>query len=333
MPAPPSVLSGEFPTIVVPARAEGERLDLALAALRPDLSRRSIRAAIARGEVELSGKVVRVASRPVAPGDRIRLAMPPPPDAASAIPFPLLASGIDWAAFEKPAGMLSEPSSTTGILEATATALERARQEFARAGDERPFASCVGRLDRPVSGILLIARSGKAHGRLVAALTRPTARKGYLAVVDGSLPAGEGRIELPIRRTGASTWAVVPPGEPLPDGARPCTTAWKRLASSGGVSLVAVRLLTGRTHQARLHLASLGTPVRGESRYPVEAALGRRLPGPPPERVLLHCARLEFDDGTGRIVLDSPIPADFAEALRSVGLSREAIPGDPFDGL
>lgn len=333
MPAPPSVLPGDLPTIVVPARAEGERLDLALAALRPDLSRRAIRAAIARGEVELSGKVVRVASRPVAPGDRIRVAMPLPAPEPPPLPFPRLAAGHDWAAFDKPAGMLSEPSSTTGIREATTTALERARQEFARAGDERPFAACVGRLDRPVSGILLVARSGKAHGRLVAALARPTARKGYLALVDGPLPGDEGRIEMAIRRTGASTWAVVPPGEPIPDDARPCTTGWRRLAASGDLSLVAVRLLTGRTHQARLHLSALGAPVHGETRYPVDAALGRRLPGPPPERVLLHCARLEFDDGTGRIVLRSPLPADFADALRSGGLAPEAIPEDPFDRL
>lgn len=314
--------------LVIPARAEGQRIDIALATLLPDRSRRSIRASIARGEVVVSGKIVRIASRPVAPGDTIELPSdasdPPPHD-----PLAVLAETGDYLALEKPPGVLSEPAASTGIVDAGATALEIARRMRALRGEPRPFASCVGRLDRPVSGLLLIAKSGEAHGGLVKSLQKPASRKIYLALTEGVPPAETGIIELPIRRSGPIHYSVVLEREGPFDDARQARTSYRVISKSGRFALVSIRLHTGRTHQARLHLAAIGAPIAGDSRYGPGAVNSPDGWGEPPQRVFLHAHRIEFRWSGAPDTILSPLPPDFREELARHRISSD-LPADLF---
>jgi RluA family pseudouridine synthase len=326
-PTPPA---GERIALVVPARGEAERIDRFLAEMIPPLSRRAIRGAIARGDVTIGGKPVRIASRPVAPGDFVTLSGDP--SWLDPLPaLPLLAESPDWAAFSKPPGMLSEPASSTDLRGSRLTALEIARSRSAFGGAPRAFAACVGRLDRPVSGLLLVAKSGGAHGGLVEAFQGKNARKMYLALTDG-VPAEEsGIVDLAIRRVGPTLFATVRPGEPGHDTARSARSGYRVLARSEGSALVALRLHTGRTHQARLHLASLGCPVAGDSRYGHEASSappGTPV-GPPPARVFLHAFRVLLRWKGEELRLTAPLPPDLLEKMRERGI---ADPG-PLDGL
>lgn len=169
----------------------------------------------------------------------------------------------------------------------------------------------VNRLDRNTSGVLLIARNQLAAGRLNAALRRGEIRKTYLAVLVGELPSGEGVIDKPLHRTAESIIVreVCSPDAPDADPAR---TEYRVLASRGGYSLVEAHPITGRTHQLRVHFASLGHPILGDDLY--------GSPSPLIPRQALHAYRLSFShpaDGH-RMEVSAPLPADFDSVIRAL---------------
>jgi tRNA pseudouridine32 synthase / 23S rRNA pseudouridine746 synthase len=178
---------------------------------------------------------------------------------------------------DKPAGLAVHPGP------ATCDSLEGHLDEL-RFGFLRP-PSPVHRLDRDTSGCLLLARNPKAHKRFTAAFEEGRVEKGYVAVLDGMLPAREGRIELPLTKVSSREqgWRVVPD----PAG-KPAVTHWRILAETGNRALVLFTPETGRTHQLRVHalhglgVAIAGDPVYGDGRGPMLLhALSLRVPRKP----------------------------------------------------
>ena len=166
----------------------------------------------------------------------------------------------------------------------------------------------ITRLDRETSGVVLTARTALAAERLSRAMREGEIEKTYLALVLG-VPPERGEIDLSIRRKPESVMLR----EVHPEGA-PARTRFRRMATAGGVSLLAVFPLTGRTHQIRLHLSASGFPIVGDCLY------GRVCDGA--ERTMLHAARIVFPhpiDGQKR-VLTAPLPEDFSALLLRYGL-------------
>lgn len=173
-------------------------------------------------------------------------------------------------------------------------------------GTDRAFHP-VTRLDRGTSGLLVAAKSGYAHERLRRILHTEDFRREYLALVDGVPPAQSGSITLPLKKdeTAKNRFRVAPDG-------LAARTDYAVLETRGDQSLLRLRLYTGRTHQIRVHLASLGCPVCGDRVY------GASAPGI--DRPALHSAFLHLKQPiTGAVVdLESPLPEDMEELWRSM---------------
>lgn len=238
------------------------RLDQAIAARYADISRRKARELIAQQRVLVNDRPVRVASREVSDADRITI--------AEALPeLMILRETSDWIAVDKPPGLPTQP-----VRERDRTSLE----ELLRIRYREIFV--VHRIDTHTSGVVVFARTRKAAAELSSLFASRDIAKTYLAVAEGAIPH-ELEIESPI-------------------GGKDAHTIVKPLQQLDGMTVVEARILTGRTHQIRIHLKSIERPVVGDRRY------GSTMPAP---RMLLHAWKLEhpFFGET----LTAPIPRDF----------------------
>jgi 23S rRNA pseudouridine1911/1915/1917 synthase len=181
------------------------------------------------------------------------------------------------------------------------------------AGGDPERAGIVHRLDRDTSGLLIVSRSEEAHRLLQSALAQRSIEREYLALVQGRPPARSGTIDAPIGRDPRVRTRMAIGGV-HPREARTHFTLDRVLE---GVSLLRLRLETGRTHQIRVHLRAIGHPVCGDPEYGTPGLLGL-------ERQFLHATRLAFDHPmTGeRVEVLSPLPADLAQALRRADRSE-----------
>jgi 23S rRNA pseudouridine1911/1915/1917 synthase len=286
-----------------PADAAGERLDVFLAA--PLGSRSQAQRLIAEGHVRVDG-------RPAQKGDRIKggeritvdeVASAPLVPAADApvAQFAIAYEDDDLIVVDKPAGVVVHPA--RGHREGT---LAQALAGRAAGGEEDWRAGIVHRLDRKTSGLLVVAKSDEVHRRLKAALAARDIRREYLALVEGRPPARSGTIEAPIgrdrrHRTRMSIDTDVP---------KPAITHFELERALPQSTLLRVRLQTGRTHQIRVHLQSIGHPVCGDRDYGHKGLYGL-------QRQFLHATRLAFaHPATGaEIDIVSPLPADLQRAL------------------
>ena len=177
-------------------------------------------------------------------------------------------------------------------------------------GGEAERAGIVHRLDRDTSGLLVVARDEQSHARLQAALRRREIEREYLALVEGVPPSRTGTIEAPIGRHPRVRTRMAVDGV----AAREARTHFTLLQPLGEVSLLSLRLDTGRTHQIRVHLQAIGHPVCGDPEYGRAAVLGL-------SRQFLHATRLAFEHPiTGeRLELTSPLPDDLRAALLRAG--------------
>jgi 23S rRNA pseudouridine1911/1915/1917 synthase len=299
----------------------GSRLDVVLADLLGESrSRAAVR--IADGRVTVDGRVVGKNHR-VTAGEHVEVAAAEV--AASTNPAPPLPpvryEDEHLLVVAKPAGLVVHPGhgNPDGTL---VDALQAAGTPLAPAGGaERP--GIVHRLDRDTSGLLAVAKTDEAHAGLVEQLRVRRVERRYLALVDGVPPRPRARIEAPIGRDPRDRlrFAVVATG-------REAVTRYEVLGEghaqnadgiSGEVSLLSCRLETGRTHQIRVHLASLGNPVSGDTTYRADVRLARALGL---TRPFLHAAALTFDHpvtGT-RVEVTEPLPADLRAAATIAGL-------------
>jgi 23S rRNA pseudouridine1911/1915/1917 synthase len=294
------------------------RLDVALIALHPGLSRQKARAAIEKGQVTVDGRMVREPGTLVAqPGaaigfDRNRKSLP-----RVRPTIPLLYEDDSVLIVDKPAGLLSVP--TGPGAEHEETALGHVRAYITRLTPKRPYVGLVHRIDRDTSGALVFAKSPESRQALIGLFSRHAIERSYSALVAGSPTAEAGLVDAPIRDAYEGGRRAVAKGS---EPAQPARTRWRVVERFADAALLEVTLETGRQHQVRIHLAHIGLPVLGDSRY------GRDEPGPKParpsprarvrlRRQMLHAGRLAFVHPlTGaKIAVESPLPEDFVATL------------------
>jgi 23S rRNA pseudouridine1911/1915/1917 synthase len=313
----------------VGAPSAGTRLDVFLAGACSDLSRSRIQKLIASGMVLVGGSAAR-ASHVVRAGEEVSLEVPDPRPTAlapEAIPLAVLFEDADLMAIDKPAGLVVHPAPGHASGTLVNALLHHVRDLSGVGGELRP--GIVHRLDRDTSGILLVAKSDRAHQMLSRQMRKRTLRKEYLALVAGTPRVRKGEISLPIGRDprDRKKRKAFRAGTAAPAGAREARTLYEieREWSSLGLALLRCRLVTGRTHQIRVHLAASGLPVVGDPVYGrpsysrVRAAdLKRALAGFP--RQALHAERVAFHHPVSQEIVEivSPIPPDLAGLLAKI---------------
>jgi len=269
--------------LLVEPNGAGLRLDQFLALRIPGESRASLAAALKAGAFLVDGESKKSGYR-LRGGERITgELLPPPPSQLAAEEIPLIILYEDEAllVIAKPPGLVVHPGS--GNLSGTlASGLLHHCAALHDVGDAaRP--GLVHRLDKDTSGVLVVAKHERAHRLLVAQFQRRQVRKEYLALAHGHFTAKAGRIDAPIARHPVSRqkMAIVP-------GGRQAITNWRVEEEFAGLTLLRLHIETGRTHQIRVHLASIGHPVAGDKVYSRQADAARF------PRQMLHAERLAF---------------------------------------
>jgi 23S rRNA pseudouridine1911/1915/1917 synthase len=292
------------------AQDSGKRLDAFLHERLPEFSRSRLQSWIKEGRVLVNDASVRPSylmrgaeNVSVAPAE-----LPPLKAQAEELPLKILYQDDDVVVVDKPAGMVVH----AGAGHASGTLVNALLHHFGSLssvnGDLRP--GIVHRLDRETSGVLVVARTDRAHQSLAAQFHDRKVEKVYLAVVNGRMKTKTGRITLPIardsvRRTRMTTKLLL---------GRSALTEYQVLEEFKNASYLRVRIGTGRTHQIRVHLASLGHPIVGDKLYGAP---------PPPfslPRFFLHAHYLAFHSpSTGELIkIESPLPPELTAFLLSL---------------
>jgi len=282
-----------------------KRLDQLLRERFPQCSRARLQEWIRSGGVLVAGLPSR-ASHTVRAGETIEVepADPPPLRATpETIPLTVLYEDDDLVAIDKPAGMVVHAGAgvRTGTL--VNALLGRFGALSGVAGELRP--GIVHRLDRFTSGVLLVAKNDPAHRNLAAQFASRQVEKGYFALVHGFVKAGSGRIDRPIARDPVRRARMT---ARLAEG-RAAWSEYRVLRRFRGFTLLEVKIGTGRTHQIRVHLSSIGHPVAGDTLYGAPATVEGM---PPLGRYFLHSHRIRFRlPSTGEeISIESPLPPE-----------------------
>ncbi len=294
--------------LAVQAADAGKRLDLYVHECLPQFSRARIQQWIKEGHVRVGGKPEK-ASFVLRGGETIEVEpaeLPPLKAVAEDIPIDVLYQDRDVIAVNKPSGMVVHAGAGRHSGTLTNALIHLFGTLSAVGGDLRP--GIVHRLDRETSGVLLVARTDAAHRNLAQQFASRKIEKMYLALVHGDVKAEQGRIERPISRDPVRRVRMT---ARLAVG-RAAITEYRVLRRFGKFTLLEVRIGTGRTHQIRVHMASIGHPVAGD-----------RLYGAPPSpygRFFLHAFRIRFlSPSTGEpITVESPLPGELEHWLRSL---------------
>lgn len=306
-------------SVEVPESSAGERADRFVADAA-GLSRSYVQRLISEGHLTSSGRPLR-ASAIVEAGTRLDLEVPlpaPAEDLPEDIPLHVVYEDADVLIIDKPAGLVTHPAPghRSGTLVNALLARETPDGLGSIAGRRRP--GIVHRLDRDTSGLLMVARHDAAQAHLQASLKARRVKKRYLALVAGQVTAQVGRIEAPIGRDPRhrTRMAVVAQG-------RAATTGYRVRERLGAWTLLELDLITGRTHQIRVHLASIDHPVAGDPIY----GSGRSRRGPDGlARLFLHSWQLEFVslDGERLIRADAPLPDELEAVLDGLRAAASA---------
>jgi len=269
----------------------GVRLDHFLAARLPRYSRARLQEWIEAERVTVNGAPARKASLKLRGGERIEVEpaeLKPLKAFAEEIPLDILYEDADLVAVNKPAGLVVH----AGAGQSAGTLVNALLHRFGG------LSSVVHRLDKGTSGVLLVARTDTAHRHLAAQFAARNVEKTYLALVEGAVRAQQGVIDTPIARDPHKRTRMTTRIET----GRSAHTAYKVIERLPGFTLLEVRIGTGRTHQIRVHLASIGHPVAGDTTYGAAAqpALGRPW---------LHAQRIRFDSPSSgaRISIEAPL--------------------------
>lgn len=288
--------------------AELQRLDKLLLARNPDFSRSRIEGLIKSGFVTVNGAVAEKAGMKVAEDDEIEVEIPPPVPAIPQpedIPLDVIYEDSEMLVINKAPGMVVHPA--PGHIGGTLVnaLLFRCPDLSGIGGVTRP--GIVHRLDQYTSGAMVIAKSQKAMSSLAKAFASHTSvEKTYIAVCRGRPRLDSGRIENFIGRHPVDRKRMAI----LDKGGKRAVTNWRVVKSVDGLSVIECRIETGRTHQIRVHMASLGCPVIGDAVYG-KPALDKRI-SPAPARQMLHAWKLKLWHPTEdrQMEFEAPVPED-----------------------
>ena len=334
----------ELRTIEVTAEAKGQRLDQFLAqtltAQGESVSRSRVQLLIDQGDVLVNGLREKAALK-LRGSERIDITGEPHPAplkaTAEEIPLDVIYEDADLAVVNKPAGMMvhagsgqNEDARSRGTL--VNALLFRFKKLSATGGDLRP--GIVHRLDKDTSGLIVVAKNDRTHAALAELFASRKIKKSYIALVQGTVERAKGTINASVGRDPTRRTRMT--AKPLGD-ARTAVSHYeviKRFANRfGKFTLVKVRIETGRTHQIRVHMASIGHPVVGDTLYGGSGQLTDQVASQAatskaarrkaePERLrlgrnFLHSAQLEFaHPKTGKLLeLEAPLPAELEEFL------------------
>jgi 23S rRNA pseudouridine1911/1915/1917 synthase len=318
--------------ITVPIEAENQRIDLFLASHYSETSRSAIQRAISAGAITVNGKTVKPSHR-ISAGEEIAGEIPAAPviDAAPEdIPLDIVYEDEEIIVVNKPAGMVTHPGAgaTSGTLaNGLVYYLNRiGRQPPRRGGASRP--GIVHRLDVGTSGLIVVAKTDRAHLNLAEQFESRSVTKGYTALVYGAPLEDSGKIEAPIGRDQRNRVKMA-----VRSDGRQALTLYRVIERLDEFTMLDVEIKTGRTHQIRVHLAHIKHPVVADSTYDagransiknarLRAAIARL------DRPFLHAARLGFTHpATGeKMEFTAPLPSElraFLELISSANERRE----------
>ena len=299
-------------TLTLTADRAGERADALISRLVPELTRSAAQKLLERGGVTLDGAPVRKNHRP-APGQVLTVALPDPEAvdlAPQKLPLDVVYEDGDVIVVNKPVGLVVHPAPghPDGTL-VNALLYHCGASLSGINGELRP--GIVHRIDRDTSGLIIAAKNDRAHLALAAQLQDHSLARTYEAVAVGGLKEDSGTVDAPIGRHPVDRKKMAIDRK----NGREAVTHWSVLARYPGYAHVECRLETGRTHQIRVHLASIGHPLLGDTVY------GAKKPVPGLAGQCLHARRLRFvHPSTGLPVeLECPLPGWFQAVLDRLG--------------
>ncbi|MGA8278852.1 MAG: 23S rRNA pseudouridine(1911/1915/1917) synthase RluD [Rhodanobacteraceae bacterium] len=309
-------------SVRIPPAAAGRRFDQVLAELLPDYSRSRLAAWIRSGAVRLDGAAV-APRHPLAGDERVEVTVEMKRETRAlpeAIAIDIRYQDADVLIVNKPAGLIVHPGA--GVPDGT---LQNALLHHVPELAEIPRAGLVHRLDKDTSGLMVVARSLRAHTALVAQLSARSVHRQYEAIVYGPMVAG-GRIEAPIGRHPRDRLK-----QAVKDNGREAVTHYRVRERFRALTRIECRLETGRTHQIRVHLAHIRHPLVGDSQYgglrlpkaatPVLAEAMRSF-----RRQALHAERLEFiHPASGEpVACEAERPADMEALIAALRADAKA---------
>ena len=317
----------EHRDLVADDEAEGQRLDAWLARRLPSLSRSRLQALIDEGHVLLDGARARPSAR-LRAGQVVRVHVPAPVPAEPQpedIPIAVVHEDAHLVVVNKPAGLVVHPGAGTSRGTLVNALLRHVRDLSGVGGVLRP--GIVHRLDRGTSGLLVVAKDDETHRSLVRQFAGRTVEKEYLALVLGAPARAAGEVDAPIGRDPVHRQKM---SVRAPRG-REARTSWRVEERFDGAALLRVRIHTGRTHQIRVHLASIGHPVAGDAVYggtrtPSSRRAAAREALQSLERPALHAARLAFTHPASgeRLTFEAPLPPDLEAVLERLRAAARA---------
>jgi 23S rRNA pseudouridine1911/1915/1917 synthase len=325
--------------ITVPAESRGQRLDHFLVQQLADVSRSRVQMLIDQGDVRVNG-VVTKSSAKLRGGERIEVIGEPHPAPLKAepeaIPLNVIYEDADLAVIDKPAGMMvhagsgrNDDARSRGTL--VNALLYRFSKLSATGGELRP--GIVHRLDKETSGLIVVAKNDRSHASLGEMFSSRRIKKTYVALVEGRTDRDKGTITAGVSRDRLRrTRMTTRPNENARSAVSHYEVVRRIETRFGPFTLVRVRIETGRTHQIRVHMASIGHPVVGDTLYGAAGQLVEKTPaqsgkvagrrGAEGEKLrlgrnFLHAARLEFaHPSTGKaMALEAPLPDELAAFL------------------
>jgi 23S rRNA pseudouridine1911/1915/1917 synthase len=288
---------------------ESSRLDHFLVSNLPELSRSRIQALIKAGEVQVNGEMVTKTGRKIEGPCTVKILISPPEPSEIVpedIPLDIIYENKDVIVLNKPPGLVVHPAAGHQSGTLVHALLAHIPDLEGVGGVQRP--GIVHRLDKNTSGLLIVAKNDRAHRDLQRQFKERSVQKHYLTLVDGQPPTKVGRIEAAIGRDPANRKRMAVVSE---NKGRVAISEYQTKEQFDKHVFLDVHILTGRTHQIRVHMAFIGCPVVGDTVY------GRKRPTLPVKRQLLHAARLQLQlPGAARPRLfEAPLPEDFMQAL------------------
>jgi len=316
---------GAIQTIEVrlePAHA-GWRLDRALAASIPTLSRERLKSLIRSGAVDSGGTLLRDPALKVRGTENLQLAVPEPEPARNEpqdIPLRVVFEDEHLLVVDKPAGLVVHPAAGNRDGTLVNALLHHCGGSLSGIGGvARP--GIVHRIDKDTSGLLVVAKTDVAHEGLARQFAAHSIDRRYLAIVSGVPKTADGTVDAPLARSAANRKKIA-----IVAGRRGkrAVTHWRRVSALRDAALVECRLETGRTHQVRVHMASIGHPLVGDPVYGRAGKThGKLLKELQFHRQALHAAELGFIHPVTkrRLSFASAMPADMQQLFKALGVS------------